>query len=253
MKTDALKVEIDQAIAYITLTNPTKLNPLSPAALSDLIEAAAYLNHRPEIRVAIIAGEGRAFCGGADLAVFADPELGAQAGDLGRQMADAIEGIAALTIAGIHGHCIGGGIVLAAACDFRIAADDTTFIIPEVDLGIPLAWGGIPRLVREIGPAATRDLVLTCRPFTAQEAWSVGFLTSVTAPDDLTSDVKKLSESLALKSQLVVAQTLNAIRSATEELSSTANAAADTDRLLAAMVDDESTQLRKDYLRALGR
>ena len=54
--------------------------------------------------------------------------------------------------------------MLAAAHRLRVAAEDTYFSIPEVDLGIPLAWGGIPRLVREIGPALTRELVLTCRP-----------------------------------------------------------------------------------------
>ena len=68
----------------------------------------------------------------------------------------------ALTIARIQGWCVGGGLVLAAACDLRLAADTARFSIPEVDLGIPLAWGGIPRLVREIGPALTKELVLTC-------------------------------------------------------------------------------------------
>ena len=57
--------------------------------------------------------------------------------------------------------------MLAAACDLRVAASDAYFSIPEVDLGIPLAWGGIPRLVREIGPALTKELVMTCRPFTS--------------------------------------------------------------------------------------
>jgi enoyl-CoA hydratase/carnithine racemase len=72
-------------------------------------------------------------------------------------MADALEAMRALSIAAIHGWCVGGGLVLAAACDLRIAAEDARFSIPEVDLGIPLAWGGIPRLVREIGPALTKE------------------------------------------------------------------------------------------------
>ena len=70
-------------------------------------------------------------------------------------MAEALTATQAVTIAAIHGHCVGGGVVLAAACDLRVVAEDVRFVIPEVDLGIPLAWGGIPRLVREIGPAAT--------------------------------------------------------------------------------------------------
>ena len=253
MNTDRITVDVDGAIARVTMTNPTKLNPLSPEALSDLIAAAEYLNSRPEIRVAIVSGEGRAFCGGADLDVFVNPDLGKAAGDLGRQMAEAIEGISAITIAAIHGHCVGGGVVLAAACDFRVATDDATFLIPEVDLGIPLAWGGIPRLVREIGPAATRDLVLTCRPFSAEEAHQVGLLTTITASEELSKRVDELAASLAAKSRLVVNQTLETIHAATEELVSTAGAIADTDRLLAALTDEESTRLRAAYLRSLGR
>lgn len=253
MKTERITVDVDGAIARVTMTNPAKLNPLSPEALADLIAAAEYLNSQPEIRVAIVSGEGRSFCGGADLDVFVNPDLGRDAADLGRQMAEAIEGVSAITIAAIHGHCVGGGVVLAAACDFRVAADDTTFLIPEIDLGIPLAWGGIPRLVREIGPAATRDLVLTCRPFSAEEAHRVGLLTKTTAPKELSPQVEKLAASLAAKSRLVVSQTLETIRAATEELVSTVGTESDTGRLLAALTDEESTGLRAAYLRSLGR
>ena len=85
-------------------------------------------------------------------------------------MAEAMENLSAVSVASIRGHCVGGGVVLAATCDLRIAASDARFSIPEIDLGIPLAWGGIPRLVREVGPALTKELVMTCRPFGADEA-----------------------------------------------------------------------------------
>ena len=94
-------------------------------------------------------------------------------------MAEAIESMRAITIARIHGHCVGGGCGAGGACDLRVAADTTRFSIPEVDLGIPLAWGGIPRLVREIGPAMTKELVLSCRPFSAEEARGLGFVNRV--------------------------------------------------------------------------
>ena len=85
----------------------------------------------------------------------------------------------------INGHAVGGGWGLTLACDFRWAAAEAQLWIPEVDLGIPLAWGGIPRLVREIGPALTKELVLTCRPFTPAEARSVRFLNDVVPEADL--------------------------------------------------------------------
>ena len=134
------------------------------------------------------------------LAGPADPRYSLRdAADLGRLMADAIEGMKAVTIAAVRGWCVGGGLVLAAACDLRVAADDARFSIPEVDLGIPLAWGGIPRLVREIGPARTKDLVMTCRPFDAAEAAAAGFLTDVVDPGSLDATVDDLAGSLAAK------------------------------------------------------
>ncbi len=174
-----LRVEIDPTsegrIGRLTLDQPAKLNPLGSTALREIAEAAAWFDST-DASVVIVTGEGRAFSSGFDLREFADPDSATSnprdSADLGRRMAEALDRMAALTIAAIKGPCVGGGVVLAAACDLRIAADDTVFSIPEVDLGIPLAWGGIPRLVREIGPAMTRELVLTCRPFDADEARS---------------------------------------------------------------------------------
>ena len=79
-------------------------------------------------------------------------------------MAEAMDRMTAVTIAAIKGPCVGGGVVLAAACDLRDAADDTVFSIPEVDLGIPLAWCGIPRLVREIGPGVSASIGIAASP-----------------------------------------------------------------------------------------
>lgn len=251
MKTNTLFVGIEAPVAEVVLNNPSKLNPLSFEALQDLIDVAEFLNQQSGLRSVVIRGEGRAFCGGADLKVFRELEIDSDTADLGRRMADAVESITAVTVAAIHGYCVGGGVVLAAACDFRIAAADTTFLIPEVDLGIPLAWGGIPRLVREIGPAATRELVLTCRPFSAQEALALGFLTTVVEPQDLLSHASDLSQKLAKKSRLVVRQTLEAIRVATEDLISTSESKKDADLLRAAMRDEESSAVRQTYLQEL--
>ena len=178
-----LAVSVDDTIGHIQLNRPAQLNPLSTICLRELVAAADWFDTRDEVRVVIVHGAGRAFSAGADLASFGDPAgtLPRDAADAGREMAEAIEAMQAVTIAAVHGHCVGGGVVLAAACDLRIAAESTRFSIPEVDLGIPLAWGGIQRLVREIGPAATRELVLTCRPFSAAEAKALGMLNTVAA------------------------------------------------------------------------
>ena len=157
-------------------------------------------------------------------------------------MAEALDRMAALTIAAIKGPCVGGGVVLAAACDLRIAADDTVFSIPEVDLGIPLAWGGIPRLVREIGPAMTRELVLTCRPFDADEARSLGFVNRVVPRADLEATVDELATQLAAKAPNVVRTTKRQVAEALDAVSSTAGAWADADLLGAALRDPQAAR-----------
>jgi len=148
---------------------------------------------------------------------------------------------------------VGGGVVLAAACDLRVAAEDARFVIPEVDLGIPLAWGGIPRLVREIGPAATRDLVMTCRPFGAAEAQALGFVNRVVPAPELEEAATELARLLASKSAYTLRATLRAVDAAAEALVPTGGAWNDADSLAAARRDPESRETARRYLESLGR
>ncbi len=251
---ETLRVEADGRIGRITLDQPSKLNPLSTHCLEELAGAAAWFDDRPDVRVVIVAGAGRAFTAGADLDSFSgDGRVGRDGGDAGRRMAEAIEGMNSVTIAAIHGHCVGGGVVLAGACDLRVAAESTRFSIPEVDLGIPLAWGGIPRLVREIGPAPTRDLVMTCRPFFPDEALQLGFLNRVVPDDQLGAAVDELAATLTAKSALTLRATLRAVDAAAEALVSTRFAWSDADALTNALHDPESREVGAAYLKARGR
>ncbi len=203
----------------------------------------------------ILAGAGPSFCAGFDLGAFAAQETEGRAretADLGRRMAEAVTAMRAVTVAQVHGHCVGGGLVLAAACDLRVAAQDTLFSIPEVELGIPLAWGGIPRLVREIGPAMTKELVLTCRPFTADEARGLGFLNRVVPGDALEREVDALAAQLAERSSLTLTATKAHVNAVAEELASTAGAVRDADVLAAAIADPESRAAAARYLTARG-
>ncbi|MEW6269698.1 MAG: enoyl-CoA hydratase/isomerase family protein [Thermodesulfobacteriota bacterium] len=218
--------------------------------LQELIRAARWFDAQGAVRVVIVRGAGRAFSAGADLAAFAgEPQLPPrEAADLGRQMADALESMRALTIAAIHGWCVGGAIVLAAACDLRIAAEDTRFSIPEVDLGIPLAWGGIPRLVREIGPARAKELVLTCRPFDAHEAKLAGFLNRVVAADALEGEVETLARSLAEKAGVTLEATKRHVNAVTAQMVGTARSWSDADGLASSLADAECIEARRRYL-----
>jgi enoyl-CoA hydratase/carnithine racemase len=249
---ETLTATADGRIGRLTLNRPAKLNPLGPLTLEELVRAAHWFDEQRDVRVVIVRGAGRAFSAGADLAVFggAPTRPPREAADLGRQMADALEGMRALAIAAIHGWCVGGAVVLAAACDIRIAAEDARFSIPEVDLGIPLAWGGIPRLVREIGPALTKELVLTCRPFDAHEAKASGFLNRVVPPAALDGEVEALARSLADKAALTLEATKRHVNAVTAQMVGIDRSWSDADGLAAALQDPECLEAARRYLAA---
>jgi enoyl-CoA hydratase/carnithine racemase len=251
---ETLSTGVAGPIGRIVLDNPEKLNPLSTTCLEELTEAASWFDDNDEIKVVVISGAGRAFTAGADLSVFTDESDSARSSaDAGRRMVEAIEGMKAVTIAAVHGHCIGGGCVLVTACDLRVAAESARFSIPEVDLGIPLAWGGIPRLVREVGPAVTRDLVLSCRPFSPDEAKALGLVNRVVPDDELESAVAELASQLAAKSSYALRSTLQAVDSAAEAMVPTGGSWNDADSLMTALHDAESRAVARRYLERRGR
>jgi enoyl-CoA hydratase/carnithine racemase len=242
-----LELDLATPVARLTLARPERLNALSPQALAELASAADEISANSGVKVVIVGGAGRAFCAGYDLEAMDQPP-DADRVDLGRRMADAVTGIPALTIAAIHGHCVGGGLVLAAACDIRLAADGTRFAIPEVDLGIPLAWGGIPRLVRELGPALTKELVLSCRRFTAAEAHAMRFVNRVVPEGELPEQVETLAASLATKSGFLIRHTKQLVDALMEDAYSTGQSFRDAEVTMAALSDEESRDAMRRYL-----
>ncbi|MHA7838721.1 MAG: enoyl-CoA hydratase/isomerase family protein [bacterium] len=247
---ETLHVEHETPIAEIRLDRPARLNPLSTQTLRELAAAARHLDAQRHVKVVLVRGAGRAFSAGADLESFTSrQELSTrEVAELGRQMADAIEAMRAITIAAIQGWCVGGGLVLAAACDLRIATPRTRFSIPEVDLGIPLAWGGIPRLVREIGPALTKELVLTCRPFDAEEAKAAGFLNRIVDEEALDEEAQTLAGSLCRKASHALFSTKRHVNAVTDQMVGTMRSWADADGLVTAFGDEECARARRDYL-----
>lgn len=252
----ALAVDATGGIGRITLQRPAKLNALSRAVLEELAEAAAWFDGRPEVKVVVVAGEGRAFSAGFDLDDPRWAELGPpeRSTIVGRAMADAIGSMQALTVAAIQGHCIGGGVVLAAACDLRIAGEGARFRIPEVDLGIPLYWTGIPRLTRELGPALVKELVLTGRPFDAAEAKAIRFVNRVVPDADLAAETDALVAQLAAKPAVVLRATKVQVEDAAPSVPpGVAGAEADEAGYRAVALDDEARAAARAYVRGSGR
>jgi enoyl-CoA hydratase/carnithine racemase len=246
----------DASVATMLLNRPEKLNALSRETLRDVVTACRWLDQTTAIKAVVVRGAGRAFSAGFDLDDFGtlDAETSPRdTADLGRLAAEALTDVRPLTVAALHGHVVGGGLVLAAACDIRLASDDVRFSIPEVDLGIPLAWGGIPRLVRELGPAITKELVLTCRPFDADEAKALRFLNRIVPADRLVEEAEALAAALAAKPTFSLRATKTHVNAVMEEIAGTRRNANDADTLAAALADPESRDFSRAYLRSQRR
>jgi enoyl-CoA hydratase/carnithine racemase len=264
MEFETIRVTASGAQGALVLARPERLNALSAKAMREIAAAARWFDEKPDVRVVVVRGEGRSFCAGADLrdSPVAEAAPGAgrswaerrEVGQLGLRMADALEQMRAVTIAQVHGHAVGGGVVLMAACDLRVVAEGTVLSIPEIELGIPLAWGGIPRLVREIGPALTKELVMTCRRFTPEEAKAAGFVNRVVPAARLHDEVQALAAELAAKPVVPVIVTKEHVNAVTRAMSAGHTGFADGDVLLGTVFDPDSLEAARRYRSAaLGR
>lgn len=251
-KFDTLLVTADGTRGSLVLNRPDKLNPLSSHTLHEIELAARWFDEHHDLKVVVVSGAGRSFSAGADLSAFttAAPMEDRQ---VGWRMARALDEMRAVTVARLHGWCVGGGLVVAAGCDLRVAADTARFSIPEVDLGIPLAWGGIPRLVREIGPALTKELVMTCRPFDAHEAKAAGFVNRVVPDAELDTAVDELVQLLLAKPKLALLETKAHVNAVTESMVGTGRSWSDADGLYAGLRDEEGRASAQAYVERLRR
>jgi enoyl-CoA hydratase/carnithine racemase len=198
-----VQVERSGAVCRIRLNRPEKLNALNEDVRRGLANAFDELADDVSVRIAVLEGAGRSFSAGADLAAGAitsnrDASWAERRHAFGtwQRLLERIESVPQVTVARVHGHCIGGAALLAVACDLRIASDDLSVSIPELAIGIPLTWAGIPRLVREIGLPMARDLVMTGRKLDATEAQACGFVQRVAPAAELDKATDALVQEL---------------------------------------------------------
>jgi enoyl-CoA hydratase/carnithine racemase len=199
----------DGAIAIVTLNRPDRRNALSDAMLTDLAAAFAELRDDAATRVVIVTGAPPVFSAGADAPLRRGMSEEERRQVFGRrrtqfrrlfERANALlENLEQATIASINGHAVGGGWGLTLACDFRIAAAEAEFWIPEVDLGVPLGVASTTRFVRLVGPARAKEIIMECRRYTAAEAQALGLVHRVVPGDALVKETRAAAERLAAK------------------------------------------------------
>lgn len=225
----------DGSVVRLVLNRPEKRNALSEEVRSGLQQAIDDLAERPDVRVVVVAGEGPSFCAGADLAdrVASAPDAATRRHASGRwqRLLEGLERLPQVTVARLHGHVVGGGALLALACDLRIAGDDVRFSIPELAVGIPLTWAGLPRLVREIGLPRTRDLVMTGRRVSGSEAERIGLVHRLVRADELAGAEADLLDELLRQPAAPLGMTVDALRAIGRAISAPETAWADPDLL----------------------
>lgn len=175
-----VEVERRGAICVVTLRREEKLNALS-AALERELDAALAGEEARGSACLVLAGAGRAFSAGADIGEFRDQDP-ASVLRYYETTGGLYERLAAFpqpTVAAVHGYCLGGGLELALACDFRVVEESTKLGFPEVELGILASSGGVHRAVRLLGPARAKELLVLARRLDATEALELGLATEV--------------------------------------------------------------------------
>ena len=177
-----IKVENKGHIAWVIMDNPDKRNAMTIDFFKQMVEVFTALDDDPQIRVAIIKGEGKSFTAGIDLGSLAGlaQSTGADSREnLRRLILKAQKSNTAIiqcrkpVICAIHSHCIGAGIDLICACDIRLASKDAIFSVRETKLGLIADLGTIQRLPDIVGDPWSRELIFTGRDFTAGEALNI--------------------------------------------------------------------------------
>jgi enoyl-CoA hydratase/carnithine racemase len=225
-------------LATITLNRPDHLNAINPRMHAELQQVCLELGSDAHTRVVIFTGAGRAFSAGADLkdrvpfgGSSADPLEMRRLAGTGNLTSSAIDALDQVTIGAVNGLAIGGAVVFLSAMDLRLATQSSWFSIPEIDLNIPLTWNGLPRLMRELGPARTKQLVMTGDRFSSGQAFEWGFLNQVTPDQDLLPAARQLAAKLLAKDPMSLALTKSTTRA-----------------LANMMVPDEPTHSDREYL-----
>jgi enoyl-CoA hydratase/carnithine racemase len=209
-------------VVVVQLNRPTKLNALSTGLEQHLLDTV-FTPAVQDAAAVVFTGSARAFSAGADTGELPamTPERIAAYYRGGGSLYDVVGRLPQPTVAAISGWCLGGGFELALACDLRVADTTATFGLPEVSLGILPSSGGLTRLVRAVGPAVTRELVLLGERFGADEARRLGLVARVVPEGESLKTALDVAARLAAQPRLAVAWTKAAIDAAAESSAST--------------------------------
>ena len=190
--------DVADGVVRLTLGRPEALNALNRDLTGALEDAVERVGAREDVRALLVCGRGRAFCAGNDIAEMATlvPDEAEALALRQARLMDRFARLPQVTLAGVDGHALGGGFMLAIAQDLRIASDRARFALPEVTLGFNPAYG-IARALDVLGGAVARDLLLTGRTVRGTDALRIGLVNRVVAPPTLEASALAWAEEIA--------------------------------------------------------
>lgn len=212
---ETLLCEWTGSTATVTLNRPKALNALNIAMLGELEEVFRELVREAEVRVILLTGSGgRAFAAGADIRELAETDAvsGRALAEQGQRLFSEIERCGKPVIACLNGLALGGGLELALACTFRVAAEGAKFGLPEAKLGLVPGFGGFYRLARLVGRSAALRMVLTAESIGTAEALRTGLVDEVVPATDVMPRGRELAESIADMAPLAIQTLLDLAR-----------------------------------------
>jgi enoyl-CoA hydratase len=203
----AIRHELEEGVATVTLHRPEVHNAMNEAMRRELTECFTRLATDDDARVVVVAGAGeRAFSAGADIREFVEPEPPTRHRESRRRVdfRQAMDRCPQPLIAAIRGYAFGGGLELALACDIRIAGDDARLGLTEIDLAIIPGGGGTQRLARLLGRGKALELILTGARITAAEALRIGLVERVVPAAEVLGAARELARTLAGKAPIAL-------------------------------------------------
>jgi enoyl-CoA hydratase / 3-hydroxyacyl-CoA dehydrogenase len=201
-----VRVDRQGPIAWVLIDRPEVLNSLNSEVFDQVDAAFCSLESDRTVRVVVLAGSSPVFAAGADIAEMEKKSLteGVEFGFQGQRVAERVERFPTPVIALVEGYALGGGLELALAADFIVAAEGAQLGLPEVTVGIHPGMGGATRLTRLIGRAKTKLLTYTGVPVSAEEAYRLGFVAKLVPAASARDDVQALAELIASRAPLGV-------------------------------------------------
>jgi enoyl-CoA hydratase len=217
MSDNIILSEKKEAILWITINRPEKLNALNTSVLDALETTIDMFLHDNNLKGAILTGAGeKAFVAGADISGFlkGDRNKGAEFADRGQTLFLKIENAHKPIIAAVNGFALGGGCELAMCCHFRIASENAKFGQPEINLGIIPGYGGTQRLTRLVGKGRAMELMMTGENIDANEAYRIGLVNHVCKQEDLIAIAEAKMKIITSKSAIALSQIITATNAA---------------------------------------